>query len=132
MTENKSIAYKKAYTFAIRIVKCCQWLQSEKKEFVLSKQLLRSGTAIGANLAEANGAISEADFSAKVSISYKECREVKYWLNLLKDTNYITNKNFDSIYTDAEEISKILFAILKTTRLNKCYQKDGAANTANC
>lgn len=114
MTENKSIAYEKAYTFAIRIVKCCQWLQGEKKEFVLSKQLLRCGTSIGAN-----GAISDADFSAKVSISYKECQEVKYWLNLLKDTNYLTIKNFNSIHADADEIGKILFTILRTTRINK-------------
>jgi four helix bundle protein len=119
MSDNKSIAYEKAYKFAIRIVKCCQWLRSEKKEFILSKQLLRCGTSIGANLAEANGAISDADFSAKVSVSYKECQEVKYWLNLLKDTNYLTDKNFNSIHTDADEIGKILFTILKTTRINK-------------
>jgi len=119
MGDNKSVAYEKAYKFAIRIVKCCQWLRKEKKEFVLSKQLLRCGTSIGANLAEANGAISDADFSAKVSVSYKECQEVKYWLNLLKDTNYLTDKNFSSIHADADEIGKILFTILKATRINK-------------
>ncbi len=118
MFGNKSIAFDKAYSFAIRIVKCCQWLQGEKKEYVLSKQLLRCGTSIAANLAEANGAISDADFSSKVSISYKECQETKYWLNLLKDTNYIEKSNFKSIINDAEEISKILFSILKTTRIN--------------
>jgi four helix bundle protein len=116
---NKSIAYEKAYKFAIRIVKAFQYLQSDKREFVLSKQLLRSGTSIGANLAEANGAISEADFSAKVSIAYKESLETKYWLSLLKETNYIDEKTFENIHTDAEEIAKILFAILKTTRIEK-------------
>ena len=119
MDGNKSIAYEKAYALAIRIVKCCQWVQIEKKEFVLTKQLLRCGTSIGANLAEANGAISDADFSAKVSISYKECQEAKYWLSLLKDTDYLSDKNFNSIYSDTDEIGKILFAILKTTRINK-------------
>ncbi len=101
MFGNKSIAFDKAYAFAIRIVKCCQWVQKEKKEYVLSKQLLRSGTSIGANLAEANGAISDADFSSKISISYKECQETKYWLNLLKDTNYIEQSDFDNIIIDA-------------------------------
>ncbi len=118
MFNNKSIAFDKSYAFAIRIVKCCQYLQTEKKEYILSKQLLRCGTSIGANLAEADGAISNADFSAKVSISYKECQETKYWLNLLKDTNYITKQDFESINIDTEEISKILFSILKTTRIN--------------
>lgn len=82
----KSVAYEKAYQFAIRIVNAYKYLTQEQKEFTLSKQLIRSGTAIGANIAEANGAISKADFSAKVSIAYKECLETKYWLSLLKDT----------------------------------------------
>ena len=119
MNGNKSIAYEKAYGLAIRIVKCCQYLQTDKKEYVLSKQLLRCGTSVGANLAEANGAISDADFSAKVSISYKECQETKYWLNLLKDTDYLSEKEFADIHSDTDEIGKILFAILKTTRINK-------------
>lgn len=72
---------------------------------------------IRANIAEANGAISKADFSAKISIAYKECLETKYWLSLLKDTGYIDIKSFDSIYQDADEIGKILFSILKKTRL---------------
>ncbi|WP_310586780.1 four helix bundle protein [Runella salmonicolor] len=85
---------------------------------MLSKQLLRSGTSIGANIAEANGAISKSDFSAKMSIAYKECLETKYWLSLLKDTGYIEQKAFESIYNDADELAKILFSILKTTRIN--------------
>ena len=82
-----NVVYDKAYQFAIRIVKAYQFLSSEKKEFVLSKQLLRSGTSIGANIAEANGGISKADFSNKISIAYKECLETKYWLDLLKRYN---------------------------------------------
>ncbi|MGB1217200.1 MAG: four helix bundle protein [Saprospiraceae bacterium] len=109
-----SIAYDKAYLFAIRIVKLNKFLV-KNKEFTLSNQILRSGTSIGANLAEANGGISISDFSSKVSIAFKECRETRYWLSLLKDTDYISQEQFDSIDTDAEEISKILFAILKTT-----------------
>lgn len=117
MTTN-SIAYGKSYAFAIRIIEAYKYLTSEKKEFVLSKQLLRCGTSVGANLAEANGAISTADFSAKVSISYKEILEVKYWLSLLKDTGYIEENVFESIFSDADEIARILFSILKKTRMN--------------
>ena len=114
-----SLTYEKAYNFAIRVVRANQFLQIEKKEFVLSTQFLRSGTSIGANLAEANGAISDNDFSAKISIAYKECLETKYWLSLLKDTNYIDEKMFISLFNDADEISKMLFSILKSTRINK-------------
>jgi len=113
------VTYTKAYNFAIRIVKAYQYLCEEKKEYVLSKQMLRSGTSIGANIAEANGAISEADFSNKISIAYKECLETRYWLSLLKDTDYVSEKSFESIHTDANEIAKILFSILKKTRINK-------------
>jgi len=114
-----SLVYEKAYKFAIRIVNAYKYLTQEKKEFILSKQLIRSGTSIGANIAEGNGAISPADFSAKISIAYKECLETKYWLSLLKDTGYIDDKAFHSIYENAEEISKILFSILKKTRISQ-------------
>jgi four helix bundle protein len=113
----ESLAYDKAYKFAIRIVNAYKYLVQDKKEYILSKQLLRSGTSIGANIAEANGAISKADFSSKISIAYKECLETKYWLSLLKDTEYIELKSFQSIYSDADEISKILYSILKKTRM---------------
>ena len=119
MLNDKNITYEKAYKFAIRIVNAYKYLSKEKKEFILSKQLLRSGTSIGASLAEANGAITEADFSAKISIAYKETLETKYGLSLLKDTEYIDKKSFESIYKDADEIAKILFSILKTTRIRK-------------
>ncbi len=115
MGTSNSIAYDKAYKFAIRIVKAYKYLTSEKKEYVLSKQLLRSGTSIGANLAEANGAISPQEFSSKVSIAYKETLETKYWLSLLKDTDYITEKMFQSINQDADELTRILYSILRTT-----------------
>lgn len=108
--------YKKSYAFAIRIVKSYQYLSDEKREFILSKQLLRSGTSIGANIAEANGAISKADFSAKLSISYKECLETKFWLSLLKDTDFIDQKAFKSMHEDADELAKILYTIIKKSR----------------
>jgi four helix bundle protein len=119
----KSLVYDKAYHFAIRIVKAYKFLQSEKKEFVLSKQLLRCGTSIGANIAEANGAISDNDFSAKMSIAYKESLESKYWLSLLKDTDYIEEKVYLSLFSDLDEIGKMLFAIINTTRIQKQVKK---------
>ncbi len=117
--ENENVLADKSYKFALRIVKAYQYICKEQKEYILSKQLLRCGTSIGANVAEANGAISKADFSAKISISYKECLETKYWLNLLMDSGYIDKKSHESIYQDADELAKILFSILKTTRINK-------------
>ena len=122
-----SKVYDKAYPFAIRIVKAYKHLCKEKKEFVLSKQLLRSGTSIGANIAEANGGISQADFRAKMSIAYKECLETKYWLSLLKDTGYIEQRAFDSIYKDAEEISKMLWTIVINSQKSEVERsgKDG-------
>ena len=116
MSTNNSLVYAKAYQFAIRIVNAYKHLTDEKKEFVLSKQMLRSGTSIGANIAEAQGAISHAEFRAKMSIAYKECLETKYWLSLLKDTEYMTEKAFKSIHKDADEIGKMLFSIIKNTK----------------
>lgn len=111
-----NVTYEKAYAFAVRVVRAYQSLSQEKKEFVLSKQLLRCGSSIGANVAEANGAISNADFSAKISIAYKECLETKHWLNLLQDTDYLTPIMFSSLFADADELGKILFTILRSTR----------------
>ena len=119
MEKTESVAYNKAYDFAKLIVKCYQDIAGDKKEFVLSKQLLRSGTSIGANISEANGAISKADFSSKISIAYKECLETKYWLNLLKDTGYINEAKYEELHRAADELARILFSILKTTRINK-------------
>ena len=111
-----NVLYDKSYAFAVRVVKAYQFLSAERHEYVLSKQLLRCGTSIGANVTEANGAISDADFSAKISIAYKECLETKYWLNLLHDTDFITSKMFESMFADADELGKILFTTLRSTR----------------
>lgn len=119
MENKENVAYNKAYDFAKLVVSCYQGITSEKNEFVLSKQLLRSGTSVGANLSEANGAISKADFSSKVSIAYKECLETKYWLDLLKDTGYISKERYEALFAAADELARILFSILKTTRINK-------------
>lgn len=118
MAKSDNVTYEKGYAFAIRVVKAYQFLSEDKREFILSKKLLRSGTSIGANIAEANGAISKSDFSAKISVAYKECLETKFWLSLLKDTGYIDQKAFESIFNDADELAKILFSILKSTRIN--------------
>jgi len=115
---SNSKVFDKAYLLALEIIKVYKVLV-ERNEFIISKQLLRCGTSIGANLAEANGAISNADFSAKVSIAYKEGLETKYWLSLLKDSNYIGEHDYKKLHNDTDEISKMLFAILKTTRINK-------------
>jgi four helix bundle protein len=109
--------YAKSHAFAIRIVRFYQWITEKKREFVLSKQLLRCGTSIGANVAEANGGISTHDFSSKISIAYKESLETKYWLSIMKETNIIDLKLHNSLYRDADELSKILFSILKSTRI---------------
>jgi len=114
---DRSVGYQKAYQFAIRVVNAYRYLTKDKQEYVLSKQFLRSGTSIGANLAEAHGGISTADFSAKVAIAYKECLETKYWISLLRDTGYFEEKAANSLFEDADEIGKILFTILKKTRI---------------
>ncbi len=112
MEEN--IILTKTYSFALRIIKLYKYLSDEKKEYTLSKQILRSGTSIGANAEEASGSISKKEFRAKYFISYKEARETHYWLRLLKDSDYIEPKLADSLILDVEEIMKILGAILKT------------------
>ena len=121
MNSTDSIVYQKAYPFAIRIVKLHKWLCDEKKEYTLSKQVLRSGTSIGANIAEAKGGISRADFRAKMSIAYKETLETKYWLSLLKDTEYIPEKSFNSLHSDCDEIARMLWSILQSTKKNTAH-----------
>jgi four helix bundle protein len=116
MKEN--IIKDKSFNFAVRIVGLYQFLKDEKKEYVLSKQILKSGTSIGANVEEADGSISKAEFSSKLSIAYKEAKETHYWLRLLKASGYIDLKIFESLIKDLDEIMKILFAIIKTTRIN--------------
>lgn len=117
MSEN--ILKSKSYSFAIEIVKTSEQLISHKKEFILSKQLVRSGTAIGALIREAEFAQSKADFINKMSISLKEANETLYWLNLLKDTNYITEESFISLSKICKEIISMLVASVKTSKANK-------------
>lgn len=115
MIEKKeNIIQIKSYQFAIRIVNLYKYLSQEKREFVLSKQLLRSGTSIGANIEEAIGGQSRKDFFAKLTIAYKEARESHYWIHLLKDTDYLTNSESESLLNDIEELLKIIGSIKKT------------------
>ena len=109
-----SVTLDKSKNFAIRIVRLYQYLCTEKKEFVLSKQLLRSDTSIGANLAEAIYGISDKDFLSKIYISLKECAETKYWLELLFKTDYLTEQQYQSINEDCTELIKLLTSSAKT------------------
>ena len=115
-----SIVLDKSEEFALRIVKLYQYLSERpiNREKVLSLQLLRSGTSIGANIAEAEFAISKDDFKAKMYISLKECNESKYWLRLLHRADYLTDSEFESIYNDADEILRLLIAITKKIKEN--------------
>jgi len=110
--ENENLIIKKSYDFALRIINVYKYL-SNKKEFVLSKQLLKSGTSIGANVTEAQEAISKKDFKNKMSIALKEAVESRYWIKLLKDSEYLTQKQAKSLLDDLEEIIKILSKIVK-------------------
>ena len=106
----------KSFDFALRVVKCYKFLQSEQKEFILSKQFLRSGTAIGALVMEAEQAESKADFIHKLAISLKEANETKYWLQLLHQSEYLDKSGYESILTDCVELIKLLTSIIKTSR----------------
>jgi four helix bundle protein len=106
----------KSYAFALRIIKVYKYLSQEKKEFVLSKQLLRSGTSVGANIEEAIGGQSKNDFFAKITISYKEARESKYWIRLLRDSEYLSIEQSDDLLKDVEELLKIIGSIQKSIR----------------
>lgn len=111
-----SIVKIKSFQFAVRIVNLYKLLNAERKENVMSKQLLRSGTSVGANVREAVNAQSSADFIHKLSIAQKECDETCYWLELLKETNYINEAEFNSMHSDAIEILKITRSIIITTK----------------
>jgi len=108
-----SAAHEQSLRFAVRIVRLYQYLE-EKNEYVLSKQILRSGTSIGANLAEAKAAISRKDFQAKVYIALKECAETLYWLELLKETDYLSREQYQSLHDDCEDLRRILSATTRT------------------
>ncbi len=111
-----NILLEKSFGFAVRIVKAYKYLAGEKKEFVLSKQVLRSGTSIGANLEEAIGAQSKADFVSKLSIAYKEARETKYWIRLFNATNYLDDTQAQSLLDDNEELLRIIGKIQITSK----------------
>jgi len=106
----------KSYAFALRIVKLYRYLCDEKKEFVLSKQIVRSGTSIGANVEEAIGGQSKKDFLSKMSIAYKEARETHYWLRLLRDSDILETKHAESVIEDCEELLKLTGSIIRTTK----------------
>ncbi len=107
---------RKSFQFAVRIVKLNKYLNTSKKEYVLSRQLLRSGTSIGANIAEAEQAQSRADFISKMNIALKEAVETDYWLRLLQASDYLSETEFSSIYSDCRELEKMLTAIVKTSK----------------
>ncbi|MCD8049360.1 MAG: four helix bundle protein [Clostridia bacterium] len=114
MKEN--IVVDKSKLFAIRAIRLYQYLCEEKREFVLSKQLLRSGTSVGANIREAVVSVSRAEFIAKMHISLKEVNETEYWLELLHETDYLSDKQFESIYKDCNELKRLLTAIVKSAK----------------
>ncbi|MBE0648315.1 MAG: four helix bundle protein [Bacteroidales bacterium] len=113
--KKENIILEKAYRFALRIIRLYQYLVI-KREFILAGQILKAGTSIVANLEEAMGGISRKDFLAKVSISYKEARESKLWLRLLRDSGILSEKEADSMLRDCEELLKIIGSIQKTTK----------------
>ena len=114
---NLRVLEEKTYLFALRIIKAYKYL-TDKNVYVLSKQLLRSGTSIGANCREAAYAQSKQDFISKLSIALKETNETIYWLELLHDSNIISDESFTSVHTDALEILKLLISIIKTSKSN--------------
>ena len=116
MTEKNNVIKEKSFAFAVRVVKLCRLLGDERKEWVLSKQLMRSGTAIGALVRESEHAESKADFIHKLAIAQKEANETAYWLELLHESGLLSQKEFDSIIQDQTEIAKILASIILTSK----------------
>ena len=113
-----SVVGEKSFAFAVRVVKLYRYLCEEKREFVLSKQLLRSGTSIGANIREALQAQGKKDFLSKMNIALKEANETLYWIELLHATEYIDDKQKESIFANSDEIASLLASIVKTTKRN--------------
>jgi len=116
--KQNNIVQEKSFAFAVRIINLYKYLTEQKQEYILSKQILRSGTSIGANIEESIGGQSDKDFLSKISISYKETRETIYWLKLLKETDYISEKMYNSTFADAEELCKIIGKIQTTIKKN--------------
>lgn len=111
-----NVIIKKSFEFALRIVRLSKYLNEEKKEYVLSRQILKSGTSIGANVEESLGGQSDKDFIARLSIAYKEARETNYWLRLLKESDILEEKIANSLIDDCIELEKIITSILKTMK----------------
>ncbi len=111
---------EKSYKFALKVVNMVRSIQREQKEYVLSGQLMRSGTSIGANIEEANAGISKKDFTAKMAIASKEARETMYWLNLLRDSGFIDKEEAKVMINDCEELIRMLTSIVKTSQENMC------------
>jgi four helix bundle protein len=118
MYDNDNLVKVKSYNFALRIIKLYKHLCNDKKEFVLSKQILRCDTSIGANVEEAIGAISKKDFLNKIYIAHKESRETSYWIKLLRDSDYINRKSSESLLIDCDELIKITGKIISSTNRN--------------
>ena len=118
MSEKRSIIKDRSFAFAVRVIRLFQYLSETKKEFILSKQLLRSGTAIGALVREAQNAESTKDFIHKLGIAQKECDETIYWLELLKETEYMNDKEFESINNEANELLKMIRSAILTSKKN--------------
>ena len=118
MKIDDNVLVNKSFNFAVRVINLYKYLCDDKQEYVLSKQLLRCGTSIGANINESQEAQSKKDFLSKLSISLKEARESKYWIELLKETKYLTDKEANSLLVDLTEIIKLLVSIIKTTKKN--------------
>ena len=110
------IVQDKSFCFAIRVVKLCKILREEQKEYIMTKQLLRSGTSIGANIAEAQQAQSKSDFVHKMSIALKEATETNYWIRLLHATDYLNDKAMESMIQDCSELEKMLTVIIKSAK----------------
>ena len=113
-----SIIKEKSFTFAVRIVNAYKYFSQEKKEYIMSKQLLRSGTSVGANVREAQNAQSKPDFIHKLSISQKECDETMYWLELLYETHFLDEKEYSELHSEATDLLKIIRSIIITTKQN--------------
>lgn len=116
--KRENIVQEKSMDFAVRVVGMYKFLINDKKEFILSKQLLRSGTSVGASIREAEHAESKADFIHKMAVAQKECNESLYWLELLNRTGYLIQEHFDSINNNATELIKLITSIIKTTKRN--------------
>ena len=115
-TNDENVIVAKSYAFAVRSVKLYRYLSDEKHDYVIGRQLMRSGTSIGANVKEAIRGVSKADFTAKMSIALKEASESEFWIELLRDTDYISSQQAESMLADCQELLKLLMTIIKTSK----------------